>query len=158
MKKFRGKKKYFTRLKTHTVPYEITNDQSEWFDFWHTHYDWQGVGNTNWKMRKPHLDVLFEHFKLYEQKLKTFPKPFQLFIILHDTDSSSDAIYIHQENENQNNFPFKIKENSFCTLKNKQLRDFLESVQGFIKIFPKPEPEREGVCFLYKQGTGEAII
>jgi len=155
MKKFRGKRRYFKDLKIHRDSFELSFEKDSWFDFWHTHYDWDGLGNNKWKMRRPHLDVLFNHFSLYQEKLQAFEKPFQLFILVNDIDSSQDAIYIHSENPNQANFPFALEENLVCTLKNKQLINYLNSKEKFIKIFG--ENENEGYCILYKKRVGKEI-
>ncbi len=30
---------------------DFSGGQNSWFDFWHTHVDWKGKGNDNWKSR-----------------------------------------------------------------------------------------------------------
>ncbi|GGK89669.1 hypothetical protein ACD591_08045 [Rufibacter glacialis] len=158
MKKRRGLRIYFRRLEKHNDLEgfaALISGKESWFDFGHTHYDWEGLGINSWKKRKPHLDTLFRNFDLYPNRLKLIEKPFQLFIQLYDYDSSDDAIFIHTENPNQDNFPYKIDLMDKCTLKNQELIKYINQKGGFEKLFGIAD--NEGYCLLYKKGIGESL-
>jgi len=158
MRKRRGLKRYFRKLAGHNDLEKLialTFEKESWFDLWHSHYDWEGLGNNSWKRRKPHLDTLFRNFDLYPDRLKTIEKPFHLFIHLNDFDSSDDAVFIHTENPNQSSFPYKADLTDKCTLTNKQLISYINQKKGFEKLFGIAE--NEGYCILYKKGVGEEL-
>lgn len=105
MKKFRGKKRYFRNLwrKVYTLNLEL-NEES-WFDFWHIHLDFYGVGNKSLKVRREHIKA---HLLLYDKLLKeleSYQKPYQSWICIHQEDTGSDAVYIHTPNPNDDYFP-----------------------------------------------------
>lgn len=111
MKKFRGKKRYFRNLRREATldQYDLDFSQEGWFDLWHTHLDFCGLGNNSSKMRREHIKA---HIKLYTnllKKLHSFEKPYQVWIELNDDDAGSDAVYLHSPNPNENNFPLKIE-------------------------------------------------
>jgi len=105
VKKFRGKKRYFRNLwrKVYTLNLEL-NEES-WFDFWHIHLDFYGVGNKSLKVRREHIKA---HLLLYDKLLKeleSYQKPYQSWICIHQEDTGSDAVYIHTPNPNDDYFP-----------------------------------------------------
>lgn len=158
MKKRRGLTRYFRKLEKHNDLEgfaALVSGKESWFDFGHTHYDWEGLGNNSWKRRKPHLDTLFRNFDLYPDRLKLIEKPFQLFIQLYDYESSDDAVFIHTENPNQDNFPYKTVLTDKCTLNNQQLIKYINQKEGFEKLFGIAD--NEGYCLLFKHGIGESL-
>ncbi|MFS0592292.1 hypothetical protein AB1L05_11935 [Cytobacillus horneckiae] len=111
MKKFRGKRRYFRNLRKATAveQYDLNFGNEGWFDGWHTHLDFFGLGNTSFKVRREHIKA---HLALYEnllEKLDTYDKPYQSWIELNNEDAGLDAVYIHTPNPNADNFPLKIE-------------------------------------------------
>ena len=160
MKKQRGLKRYYQNL-------AIKNDfeKWEWFNFaknpnsqlnhWHWHFDWKGFGNLSFKRRKPHLDKLFRHFELLAEETGHLKSEFQLFILLLDFNSSSDAIYIHTPSSNHSEFPIKWTGLSqVSTLTNTKLYNYIEHQNGYEKLYGKAE---EAFCILYRKGVGNPI-
>lgn len=111
MKKFRGKRRYFRDL-SRTVAFEHNDldfGNEGWFDLWHTHLDFFGVGNNSAKIRREHIKA---HLVVYENLLDRLDSPdklYQSWIELDDEDAGKDAVYIHTPNPNENNFPLKIE-------------------------------------------------
>ncbi|MEY8351308.1 hypothetical protein AALF16_24165 [Bacillus cereus] len=109
MKKFRGKKRYFRQLwdKTniHTCYIELNN--KSWFDFWHTHLDFWGVGNNSLKFRKEHIKAHIAFYNNLLVKLETLNKPYQSWVSIDINDAGQDAVYIHTPNPNSDNYPYK---------------------------------------------------
>ena len=116
MKRHRGLKRYYRNLSIQNDFDKMTWLDFEkpytWFDNWHIHFDWHGYGNDSFRRRKPHLDKLFRHFDLLVDSTKTLKTDFQLYTILLDFDSYSDALFLHTPNPNNTQFPFSIE--NFC--------------------------------------------
>lgn len=111
LKKFRGKKRYFRNLWQETVAeqYDLDFGKEGWFDLWHTHLDFYGLGNTSLKIRRTHIKAYIALHNSLLEKLETLGKPYQLWIELVDEDCSLDSVYIHTPNPNEDNFPLKIE-------------------------------------------------
>ncbi|MGE7988519.1 hypothetical protein [Lysinibacillus fusiformis] len=111
MKKFRGKKRYFHNLarELDVAYYDLDFGKDGWFDIWHTHLDFYGLGDNSLKLRREHIKA---HIILYNnllEKLKLIKKPYQSWIELVDEDTGLDGVYIHTPNPNDNNFPLKLE-------------------------------------------------
>ena len=70
-------------------------DESDWFDFWHTHVDWKGDGNQSVEARRLFLQALFRVFEKIELVVTDWKKPAQVWVIIEEKDSSQDAVYLH---------------------------------------------------------------
>lgn len=79
MKKFRGKRRYFRNLKKeqNLDAYDLDFSDDSWFDFWHTHLDYDGYGNRSLKIRKIHIKSLFILTNNLNEKLKEWGHPYQ---------------------------------------------------------------------------------
>jgi hypothetical protein len=157
MKKQRGLRRYYKNL-------AIQNDfermfflgfQSEpnaWFDKWHWHFDWRGIGNNSFRRRKPHLDKLFRHFEILVEKSKHLKIEFQLFVLILDNDSSSDAVYLHTPNPNAGDFLLTWENISEkCTLKNKDLIEYVNQLSKYEKLYGVAD---EPFCILLGKNIG----
>lgn len=156
MKRHRGLKRYYMNLAIHNDFDKMTWLDFEkpeiWFDNWHIHFDCLGYGNNSFKRRKPHLDKLFRHFDILVDKTKGLKTDFQVYIILLDFDSYSDALFLHTPNPNNHPLPFTINDLQHeSTLKNKQLSQYIENLNGFEKLYGQAD---EAFCLLYKKGIG----
>jgi hypothetical protein len=58
--------------------------------------------------------------------LNCFDKPFQYWIEIYENDSWDDAVYIHTENPNQQNFPTLLTFDQKVVIKNSNLKEYLE--------------------------------
>ncbi|MDJ1502488.1 hypothetical protein [Xanthocytophaga agilis] len=105
---------------------DFSGGTGSWFDFWHTHVDWKRKGNQSWKARLPYLKELIDSFHYLKDALKMYPKDYQLWILIDEKDSGEDAVYIHSENPNQDNFPLTV---DFIApqIEDKNLADFINS-------------------------------
>lgn len=132
MKKFRGKRRYFRNLKKDSLAdsYNLDFGKDGWFDVWHTHLDFCGRGENSLKMRREHITA---HMSLYEElleKLETFEKPFQSWVLIEIEDAGADAVYIHTPNPNEDNFPLK----EFETKSVESLPNYLTGLVDFNKF------------------------
>lgn len=156
-KRNRGLKRYYRNLGI-----KIDIDYLDWLNVensetldknWHLHFDRNGYGNKSFKRRKPHLDKLFRHFDFLIGKTKGLPINFQLYAVLLDFDSSSDALFLHTHNPNNSQFPFKVSDLKVTTtLTNKELDGYISSLVGYEKLYGKAE---EAFCLIYKRNAGQ---
>jgi hypothetical protein len=159
MKKQRGLRRYYKNL-------AIKNDfegkwsgyldyikkPDAWFDTSHWHFDWRGFGNHSFKKRKPHLDKLFRHFELLVEWSKYLKNDFQLFALILDNHSASDAVFLHTSNPNNNDFPLTWANLSkTCTLKNQNLVEYVNQLSEYEKLYGIAD---EPFCILVKKGIG----
>lgn len=76
------KKRYFRNLWRGSTAehYDLDFRKEGWFDLWHTHLDFYGLGNISLKIRGEHIKA---HIALYNgllERLQTFGKPYQSWI------------------------------------------------------------------------------
>ncbi len=157
VRKHRGLKRYYKNLATKNDLDKATwldfDNPETWFDNWHLHFDRKGYGNHSFKRRKPHLDKLFRHFDLLVDKTKQLKVDFQLYSILLDFDSYSDALFLHTPNPNNSQFPFKIADMQLTTtLTNKQLNDYINNLDGYEKLYGQAD---EAFCLIFKKNVGQ---
>lgn len=156
IKKRRGLKGYYKKLTTENDLDKATwlefDNPKTWFDNWHMHFDRECFGNNSFKRRKPHLDKLFRHFDLLVNKTENLKVEFQLYTVLLDFKSQSDALFLHTPNPNNSQFPFRVSNLKKTTsLKNKQLNEYIENLNGYEKLYGKAE---EAFCLLYRKSVG----
>ena len=105
---------------------DLSGGKDSWFDFWHTHLDWEGEGNNNWNVRESYLTALLKLYGLVCKRLKVYPFPFQVWIDIYEEDSSQDAVYVHTKNPNRNNFPHAFDADNNPIYKNENLKEFIK--------------------------------
>ncbi|WP_449403605.1 hypothetical protein [Exiguobacterium artemiae] len=129
MKKFRGKRRYFRQLhaEQHLSAHALDFSSDSWFDFWHIHLDFHGRGNGHLKIRKAHVRALFQLMDELDAALKEWAQPYQLWIELSRLDAGLDAVFIHTNNPNDNNFPFT---NPTLTEPMGRLPYYLQTIDG----------------------------
>ncbi|WP_339147156.1 MULTISPECIES: hypothetical protein [unclassified Sutcliffiella] len=108
MKKFRGKKRYFNNIWKQVNSVQLDLNNESWFDFYHIHLDWYGVGNESVKIRREHIKAYLALYERLLNQLKECEGPYQTWISLDGEDSGQDAVFVHTPNPNDDNFPHKI--------------------------------------------------
>ncbi|WP_062545336.1 hypothetical protein [Rufibacter tibetensis] len=156
LRKHRGLRRYYRNLATGNDLDKATwldfDNPETWLDNWHLHFDWKGYGNDSFKRRKPHLDKLFRHFDLLVEKTRKLKTDFQLYSIILDFDSYSDALFLHTPNPNNSQFPFEISDLQLATtLTNNQLNDYISNLDGYEKLYGQAD---EAFCLLFKKNVG----
>ncbi len=138
---------------------DFSGSEQSWFDLYHLHIDDLGVGNSSWKARKQHLDALFELAKCVREKLIAYPKNYQFWIEVDESDSREDAIYIHTPNPNEDNFPIRLGFDEGLEVKNNQLLRHLEEKDYLMekKIMTDADGRVGITYFLYKKELGMGI-
>lgn len=105
---------------------DFSGGKNSWFDFWHTHIDWNGDGNKSWDLRKEFLDKLLTEFENVKSELKKYPNEYQTWILIDENNSGEDAVYIHTKNPNSENFPLKVHAEKSIKCLNQNLSDFMK--------------------------------
>lgn len=158
MRKHRGLRRYYQNLQTKNDNWSglnFTAADKPWFDLWHTHFDWKGYGNNSFKRRKPHLDKLFRHFDILEEKAKSLQTEFQIWATLLDFESYDDALFLHTPNPNQGNFPWKMEDlTTKNNLTNSDLAEYVNNLKGYKILFGQAD---ENYCVIYKDNVGVSI-
>lgn len=97
-KKVRGAFRRIARAVADPRAFAIKLDAEGWFNYWHQHLDWRGLGNNCSRIRLVFLEGharLFRHLASQEHLLG---KPFQLWITLSIEDAGHDAVFMHTAN------------------------------------------------------------
>jgi hypothetical protein len=113
----------------------------------------QGYGNDSFRRRKPHLDKLFRHFDLLVEETKVLKVKFQLYTLLLDYHSSSDALFLHPLEPKNTQFSFNIADLQITTtLTNEPLKEYVDKLVGYEKLYGSGG--REAFCLLFKKNVG----
>ena len=157
IRKHRGLRRYYLNLAKEDELGKVTwpnlDDTSNWTVNWHFHFDRWGYGIKSFKRRRPHLDKLFRHFDILVERTKRNRTDFQLYSVLLDFDSLSDALFLHSTSLNNSQFPFKISELQLTTtLTNRHLNDYLNKLDGYEKLYGKAG---EAFCLIFKKDVGQ---
>lgn len=158
-KKHRGLKRYYKNLafkddfKEH---YSLDFDNPKpWFKSQHFHFDRRGYGDNGSNKRKPHLDKLFRHFDILVEKTKSVKAQFQLYAVLLDYNSCSDALFLHAPSTDNGQSPFKISDLQLTTtLTNKWLNEYIDSLVGYKKMYGKANG---AFCLIFKENIGQTF-
>ncbi|RAV99162.1 hypothetical protein [Pseudochryseolinea flava] len=134
---------------------DFSGGPKSWFDLWHTHVDWDGKGNKDWKTRTRYLEQILETFDQLKQKLQTYPHAFQLWIMIDENDSGEDCVYIHTKNPNADNFPIKVTPDNKNEIKDKELKQFVDSL-NFERV--RVETSDGDLYYLFDKGTGISLV
>ena len=134
---------------------DFSGGPKSWFDLWHTHLDWDGIGNRNWETRKIFLEEILETFDQLKSNLMSYPNDFQLWIMIDEKDSGQDGIYIHTENPNADNFPLKLAADNTNGIKDRDLRQFLDSLD-LEKV--RVRTSEGDVYYLFEKGSGISLV
>jgi hypothetical protein len=159
-RRFRGKKRYFDRVRQDAESFRIAVGPGASWDLWHYHADWPGWGNLSWRYRREHIRALAKVFMAIARIADQFATPFQLWIFLSGRDAGADATYLHTPNGNQTQFPVPFGEIAWGHRPLLQLfADLLPGLDlrvGESRIFDEnAEPPRVvSSFFVYSPGIG----
>lgn len=122
-KRFRHRRRYYRRLEREAAEFRV--DTGDWFDYFHTHPDWQGDGNRGARDRRRHLAAGFTIFRNLLRQARDCGRPMQVFMSIDAMDSSQDAVYVHTPNPNRDNYPPRFENVSWNVPAPVVLREFL---------------------------------
>lgn len=108
-------------------------DPEGWFDLWHTHPDWDGKGNLRPENKARANEITFNTLLTIEELLKHRGSKVQCFAILKD-DTMGNSVYIHSENPNSTEFPFKYDDVSWG-VSNDELSSYVDYTTHEVGLF-----------------------
>ncbi|NEW06809.1 hypothetical protein GK047_12385 [Paenibacillus sp. SYP-B3998] len=108
MNKIRGKRRYFKKLWSKIESHQLHVEKDAWYDLWHRHLDFGGLGNNSLKIRREHIKAHLHLYSRFLKQLENFNKPYQTWVCIHEEDSGADAIYVHSPNPNSEVFPLNL--------------------------------------------------
>ncbi|MEY4564323.1 MAG: hypothetical protein RLZZ618_3600 [Pseudomonadota bacterium] len=97
----RPDRRYYRLLFKKAGDFRIDIAQREWLDLWHQHFDWKGFGDLGWRHRRRHVTALLRALTHACLERAESGRQYQIFALVHPSDSGSDAIYGHSENPNE---------------------------------------------------------
>ena len=100
-------------------------DYSSWFDYWHSHIDWKGKGDSRTENRFTCLELSYKLFQLTLGKIEHRGSDVQCWWSVHE-ESWEDGIYLHSENDNDSPYPYGFDGVSWGTTENKSLNDIVD--------------------------------
>lgn len=162
MKKRRGLRRYYRKLRqlnefASAVSWlEDIHDPDSWFYYAHIHFDWSGYGDTRWKERAEHLDVMFRHYDMFAGECRQVDRAYQVYAVVHEFDSGSDALYVHTPNPYGDNYPMRWNYTETCTFKTKNLIEYLGKLkaQGYSVLYA-PAGSRYSDCIVFQESLGD---
>jgi hypothetical protein len=81
---------------------------SSWFDFWHTHIDWNGRGNSQLGNRQDVAAATIRLLNYLELRAQDRREPIQLWATICD-NTMDNAVYAHSPNPNRDSYPNDFK-------------------------------------------------
>lgn len=127
MKKLRGKKRYYRNLARDAANFRLDlGGEDDWYDFWHYHFDWFGLGRSSGRAHNEHTKAAFTAFSNALEQLKEYKGPYQVWLSFSESDSSQDALYFHTPNPNQDNFPYQFEEYKWGAIAPEWLSRFMK--------------------------------
>ena len=106
-RKLRGARRYYRGLERRAAAFSPDLRGGNWFDLYHTHFDWLGHGRRGEAHRRQHLTALFTAFHRVAEQARTSGRPLQVWLsIAADHEVEQDALYVHSANPNGTPFPY----------------------------------------------------
>jgi hypothetical protein len=88
----------------------LDGSEASWYDLWHTHVDWDGVGNDSKETRAIALRALFVMFDRALSQTKAWTKPANVWVLFVPGNAEDDALYVHTANPNGSTpFPYPFE-------------------------------------------------
>ncbi len=136
LKKLRGRKRYYDRLRQKAMAFSIDLRPSQWYDLWHEHFDWHGNSRLSSRDRAQHLSALFDAFRRALKQAAAAERPIQVFVsIAPDSHADQDALYVHTPNPNGTAFPRPFDGVQWDVSPPPFLRAFVKGEPGAIGAF-----------------------
>jgi hypothetical protein len=87
-------------------------DLTSWFDYWHTHVDWNGRGNSRAENIPEIAAVTIRLLRYFEMHAKARSEPLQLWATLCG-NTMDNAVYAHSPNPNGTPYPHHFPETTW---------------------------------------------
>jgi hypothetical protein len=164
-KKFRGKRRYFRRVRRDAESFELEVGADAWWDLWHYHADWPGWGNRGWRYRRAHLQALCTIFQKICDARDRFAVKFQAWILLDGEDAGQDATFLHTPNANGKPFPLTPPDLEWGA--SPDLTDAVKSFLPGLELkfgWSRSSSEDEGsptcrtALWIFAEGIGEPLV
>ncbi|AKG36180.1 hypothetical protein [Paenibacillus durus] len=99
MKKTRGLKKHYRRIRKNLINIPLhLDDKESWYNMWHVHVEGKGISNISLKHRRSHIKELLNFLDGVEDHSRNSKLPFQTWIHIDAESGTCDSLYIHTPN------------------------------------------------------------
>jgi hypothetical protein len=112
-------------VREQTDSVELKTSPDAWYDLWHTHVDWDGLGNSDAEFRKQSLAKLFRLFESLLEQAQRLPGPSNVWLLYVPGNSEDDSVYVHTPNPNGTPFPYEFEGVSWGVQPPQALAQFL---------------------------------
>ena len=104
-KKHRGGRRYYRQLVSEAEAFVLGFSDADWYNYWHTHPDWDGRGNLGPGHREKHIQATMEIFRRVLDQATVSGRQYQSWACIDINDTSQYAVYVHTPNPHSE-FPF----------------------------------------------------
>lgn len=104
----RRRKRLFARLaKAYSAAVRRVDrlDTLTWFDLWHTHIDWESIGNRHPECRAEVARLTYALLWHVEKHFSERSEPVQIFATICE-ETGNNAVWVHSANPHGNQFPY----------------------------------------------------
>ena len=138
--------RYWTKMEEKAEVAFSNIDVNEWFDYWHTHPDWDGKGNSKPENRVRANQLTYSLLIKAEEMTKHRENEIQCWALIKN-NTMDNSVYIHTENPNGTKFPFDY-ENVEWDVKNIEIEKIIDMKVYQIGLF---EGDHENTYFIRKK-------
>lgn len=117
---------YWMKMEAKSLDAINSRDINGWFDYWHTHPDWDGKGNKCFQNRVSAAELTYKLLLHLEKLCNKRNEPIQCWATISE-DTADNAIFLHTENENNTAFPYKYDNTEW---ENFNLPEYLDCVNS----------------------------
>ncbi len=96
--------RYWKKMTDYSADSLSELSMESWFDYWHTHPDWEGKGNRRSENRNSAAALGYQLLQQAEALAASKQQPVQIWATVCE-NTSDNAVYVHSENENGTPFP-----------------------------------------------------
>jgi len=101
--------RYWIKMQKHADEAFSSIDPDDWFDYWHTHPDWDGKGNSKPENRIRANELTYSLLQKAEELTKHRNNNVQCWAIITE-DTMDNSVFIHTKNPNGTEFPFTYED------------------------------------------------
>jgi len=152
-KKARDIKKHYRRANRQMREFNLDLSDDSWYNFWHTHLDWDGLTNKSQKHRKIHIQYYLDLLDKIERLTIHSERDFQTWIFIDGKEGMYDALFFHTKNMHSD-FPFSLDNINW----NAEIPDYFATIIDLSKYSFGRAEEQDGYHYIIqRKGLGRSI-
>ncbi len=125
--------RYWDKMQENANEVFSSIDPDDWFDYWHTHPDCDGKGNSKPENRIRANELTYALLQNAEKITEHRKNTIQCWAIITE-DSMNNSVYIHTKNPNGTEFPFTYKDVKW-NINNQEIEQIIDSSNHQIGLY-----------------------